>query len=125
MRVQGPLGGLLASPADRLLARGLAHSASSAPVAPEGRDKALREAGFGLAWWAPRSTGSGQSSSSGSTFPSSSSQRRCPCCGVSPDTQPLYPLACELLADFGVYPVTFLEVAGSSLPFCPRAWGIQ
>lgn len=110
-------------------ARGLAHSGS---ICPEWlwRVGTKRSGGglwLGVVGTARRSTGPGrpgQSSSSGSTFPSSSSQRRCLCCGVSPDKQLSYPLACDLLADCGVFPVTVLEVAGASIPFCSRVWGI-
>lgn len=89
-------------------------------VAPEGRDKAFWEAGFSLrgrGWGgrvaaARRSTGLGPRSSSGSTFPSSPSAAL-PMLRGFPHTQLSYPPACELLAEFGVHPVTFLEVAGA------------
>lgn len=84
-RVRGPLGGLLASPSDGLLVA--SHTQPRPPrAALQGRDKALWEAGLGSRRWARRSTGPGQRASPGSTFPSSASRRRCPCCGVSPAT---------------------------------------
>lgn len=92
-------------------------------VVPEGLDKAFWEAVFSLRWGsrvaaARRSTGPGQRSSSGSTFPSSPSAAL-PMLRGFPHRQLSYPSACELLADCGVHPVTFLEVAGAlrSFPF--------